>query len=205
MSVFETQTPPFRLVNTHHGDTLQAVAWREMGDPNRWPELIWLNQLSAPYITDDPGRVAPGVILSGAQIKVPAPGGFSDPAVSGNDAVYEADCKLVAGQLTLTADGDIAVVSGVDNLRQQLTHRISTPTGQASRHPEYGCKIHQLKGVKNAPTASRLGAEYVRSALLADYRVNSVPTSKAVVSGDAIRISAVAEAVTGDNLNVARE
>lgn len=204
MSTFETQAPAFRLVNTHHGDTLQAIAAREMGDPNRWPELVWLNTLSHPYITDDAQRAGPGVILSGAQIKVPAPAGFSDLAVSNNDSVYEADCKMVARQLADDGAGDFAVVSGVDNLKQQLTHRIATPMGQAFRHPEYGCKIYRLIGTRNGPTASRLGAEYVKASLLADYRVNSVPSSKASVQGDTVRIEAVAEAVTGDSLNVTR-
>ncbi len=204
MSVFEAQAPAFRLATTHHGDTLQAVAARELGDPNRWTELVWLNQLSHPYITDDAQRAGAGVLLSGQSIKVPAPAGFNDLDVSDEDSVYEADCRMVARRLAVGSDGDFDVVSGVKNLKQQLSHRIATPMGQAFRHPDYGCKIYRLVGTKNGATAARLGAEYVKASLLADYRVKAVPSSKASVAGDVVRIDAVAEAVTGDSLNVTR-
>lgn len=205
MSVFELAPPNFRLVNTNRGDTLPAIAAREMGDPNRWVELVWLNDLVPPYITDDAGLERPGVILSGGQIKAPAPGGFEDPAQSGNDQVYAADMIMSGKLLADDGSGDFSVVSGVRNLKQQLSHRIATPMGQAFRHPEYGCKIYRLIGSMNGPTAAILGAEYVRSSLLADYRVNSVPSSKATVSGDSVRIDATAEAVTGDSLKISRE
>jgi hypothetical protein len=205
MSDFETEFPTFRLVNTHHGDTLQSIAGRELGDDNRWPELIWLNSLSHPYITDDPARVSAGVLLTGTHIRVPAAAGFSDADNFDNDAVYESDCKIVDGKLEDDGAGDFAILSGVDNLSQQLSHRITTPMGQARRHPEYGCRIYRLVGDVNGPAAARLGAEYVRASLLGDYRVNSVPTSEASVVGDVVRISAVAEAVTGDRLKVTRD
>ena len=205
MSVFEQAFPNFRLVNTNRGDSLQAIASREMGDSNRWVELVWLNDLSHPYITDDALLERTGVILSGGQIKVPAPGGFEDPDQSGNDDVYASDMIMKGKLLTDDGSGDFAVVSGVKNLKQQLSHRITTPMGQALRHPDYGCKIYRLIGTMNGPTAAILGAEYVRSSLLADYRVNSVPSSKATVIGDAVRIDATAEAVTGDSLKIVQE
>lgn len=204
MSIFEAEFPPFRLANTHHGDTLQSIAGRELGDENLWPSLIWLNGLVHPYITDNPALVTNGVILSGSQLRVPAPFGFDDPGKEDNDAVYGVDCLMNNRQLVADEAGDFAIVSGVDNLRQQLSHRINTPTGQARRHPEYGCRIYRLVGTVNNSVAGRLGAEYVKSSLLADYRVNSVTSASAIVSGDAVRIEAVAEAVTGDSLNVAR-
>ena len=196
MSQFEQELPSVRLVKTHHGDDLQAVAAREMGDANRWPELVWLNQLVHPYLTDDERRAGPGVLLSGALLKVPAPVGvWTDDAEDGQ--VYERDCALAGRQLVATEGGDFAVLSGTDNLRQQLQHRIDTPRGQLRRHPEYGCLVHRLKGTVNGPTAGALGAEYVKSALAADYRVATVLSSTANVAGDAIKIKAAAKAVEG--------
>lgn len=196
MSEFERPLPSYRLAETHHGDDLQAIAHREMGDANRWPELVWINSLTWPYVTDDERLVGPGVLLSGQFIKVPAPAGvWTDDADRGQ--VYERDAAMVSRRLVVAEDGDLAVVAGADNLRQQLKHRIDTPRGQARRHPEYGCLIWRLQGTVNGPTAGALGAEYVKATLLADYRVASVDTASAEVSGDAIRITARARAIEG--------
>lgn len=201
MSEFERTLPQYRLAETHHGDDLQAVAQREMGDANRWPELVWLNQLTHPYITDDARLVSNSVLLSGALIKVPAPTPvWTDDTERGQ--VYERDAAMINRQLSVTEGGDLLVVAGVDNLRQQIKHRIDTPRGQARRHPEYGCLVWRLLGRVNGPTASMLGAEYVKSALLADYRVSSVTKSEAEVSGDSVRVSATAVAIDGSAVDL---
>lgn len=195
MSQFERELPRFRLVATQHGDDLQAVAAREMGDANRWPELVWINGLTHPYITTDDRLVGPTVLLAGSFIKVPAPQGvFTDAGERGQ--VYERDCLMRNRQLQ-TEDGDLAVIAGASNLRQQLEHRIVTPQGQARRHPQYGCLLWRLLGTVNGPTAGILGAQYVQAALRSDYRVQSVDYSTAEIRGDAVRVQARAIAIEG--------
>lgn len=195
MSEFERALPTFRLVQTHHGDDLQAVASRELGDANRWPELVWLNELVYPYLTDDPLRVLAGVVLNGSQIRVPAPAGFSEDK-EGNDDIYERDCVL-RGRLLNADNGDFSIVTGVDNLTQQLRHAINTPRGQQRRHPEYGCLVWRLLGRASGPAAGMLGGEYVKATLEADYRVAGVPRAQAVVKGDTVSVIAEAEAIAG--------
>lgn len=196
MSDFERPLPSYRLAETRWGDDLQAVAAREMGDANRWPELVWLNELRHPYITTDDRIAGPGVLLAGAFLKVPAPAGvWTDDAERGQ--VYERDCAMTARLLTDDGAGDLAVFAGADNLRQQLQHRIDTPRGQARRHPEYGCLVSRLKGKVNGPTAGLMASQYVKAALLADYRVSRVDYSTAEVKGDAIRVTARAVAIEG--------
>jgi phage baseplate assembly protein W len=202
VSDFERPLPSYRLAQTHWNDDLQAVAAREMGDANRWPELVWLNALVPPYITTDDRQVGASVLLAGAFIKVPAPASvWTDGAERGQ--VYERDCLLVGRQLTDDGNGDLAVVTGADNLRQQLQHAVSTPRGQARRHPEYGCLVWRLQGTVNGPVAAKLGAEYVKATLKSDYRVKSVDYSKAEVSGDAVRITARAVAIEGGVVDLA--
>lgn len=201
MSEFEREFPRYRLVETQHGDDLQAVAARALGDANRWPELVWLNALSWPFLTDDPHLVADGVLLTGSLIRVPAPAGFAEDKSSTED-VYERDCALRGKLLEADESGDFAIVAGVDNLTQQLKHAVTTPRGQLRRHPEYGCMIWRLLGTVNGPTAGALGAEYVKATLLADYRVTAVPTSRAEISGDVVRISAQADALSGGAVEV---
>ena len=196
MSEFERQLPSYRLAEIRHSDDLAAIAAREMGDANRWPELVWINALAHPYITTDERRAGPGVLLAGSFIKVPAPTGvWTDDAERGQ--VYERDCAMTNRQLGVDAGGDLAVFAGADNLRQQLQHRLDTPRGQARRHPDYGCMASRLKGKVNGPTAGMLAAEYVKSALLADYRVSRVEFSTAEVRGDAIRVTARAVPIEG--------
>lgn len=204
MSEFERPLPSYRLVQTHHGDDLQAVAHRELGDANRWPELVWINSLVHPYLTDDERLAGPGVLLNGSLLKVPAPIGFTEEKQSTDD-VYERDCLLRGRLLEDDGAGDFAVVAGIDNLTQQLSHAINTPRGQARRHPEYGCLIHRLKGRVNGPVGAALGAEYVKATLLADYRVVAVPSSVAEVAGDTTRVTATAEALSGGLIKLQAE
>lgn len=201
MSDFDTIEPIYRLVETHHGDDLPAVAMREMGDENRWTELVWLNSLIPPYITDDPALSGPGVLLSGSILRVPsALGVYTDDAERGQ--VYERDVKLTNRKLSVGEDGDLEIVSGEKNLVQQITHRVITPRGQVRRHPEYGCLAWRLHGVASGPVANVLAAEYVKSAIAADYRISSVKSSQAELVGDAITVSANAEAIAGGAVDV---
>jgi hypothetical protein len=201
MSEFERQQPNYRLAETQYGDTLQIVAARELGNGNRWPELVWLNGLRAPYITDVPGNVRRGVLLSGSLIRIPAPGGKSTGGASDGRA-YGRDAAMANRLLTADSNGDLAVVSGVDNLSQQLRHRVVTPRGQAIRHPDYGCLIWKLSGKANSPVLGFIGAEYVKSTLAADYRVSSVEYSKAWIDMDAIRIAAGVKAIDGGSIDL---
>lgn len=202
MSLFQQPLPNCRLAQTHWNDDLPSVAARELGDANRWPDLVWVNNLVPPYIVNLDAQVRPGVIKAGSLIKVPAPAGFATEPQQAND-VYGRDCEMQAKMLAADADGDLAVLSGVDNLRQQLEHAITTPTGQASRHPDYGCMVWLLQGQVNGPIAAMLGQGYVSATLAADYRVSSVESATAEADGDVLRISARAVAIEGAVVDVA--
>lgn len=201
MSEFERKVPPCRLAEIQHGDTLQRIAAREMGDANRWPELVWINRLAFPYLTGDEQSASSSVLLFGTLIKVPAPAGvFTGNGDRGQ--VYERDCALVNRMLEDDGAGDLRVFSGSDNLRQQLSHVVVTPRGQATRHPEYGCMVWRLLGKVNGPTAAKLGADYVKASLASDYRVSKVDFSTAEIVGDAVRVTARAIAIEGSVVDV---
>ncbi|WP_288075265.1 hypothetical protein [Pseudomonas sp.] len=204
MAEFEREMPSYRLAETHAGDTLQRVAAREMGDANRWPELVWINNLTSPYLTDIPAEASTTVLLTGSMIRIPAPTGINTDATE-RAQVYERDCKMVKRRLTDDGNGDFAVVAGTDNLTQQLKHRIVTPRGQLVRHADYGCLVWLLQGKVAGPTANLLGAQYVKAAVQADYRVSSVISSTAEVDGDATRITATAEAIAGGKVDISNQ
>lgn len=204
MAEFTAPMPDYRMAKTRFADTLQNVAMRELGDENRWIELVWLNNLVWPYITDDETQVTPRVLLSGQLIRVPA--ATSMMAITRDQEepgqVYERDIKMINRRLMLDASGDIAIVAGVKNLTQQLRHRINTPVGQLRRHPGYGCRIHELRGKVNGPLAAHLGAQYLKVAIKAEYRIASVRSASATSEGDVIRATAVGEAIAGDSIDL---
>ncbi len=151
----------YRIVETRHGDTLQAIAAREMGDASRWPEIVSYNRLLPPFITDDPLLAGPGIILSGEPIRIPAPAPAAN-AFSNPDATFLADIKLTNGLIEADGAGDMMLCEGLPNLRQALVHRVVTERGELMYHPSYGSLIKRLLGTVNGPTASLLAAQYAR-------------------------------------------
>lgn len=204
MAEFDQPMPDYRLAKTHWGDTLQDVAMRELGDENRWIELVWLNNLLDPYLVDDETQVTSRQLVTGNLIRVPAPAGMTESVRDRDEPgqIYERDIKMVNRRLLLDETGDIAVVAGVKNLTQQLRHRINTPTGQARRHPAYGCRIHELRGKVNGPLAAHLAREYLKTAVKAEYRIASIRSVVGSSEGDVIRAECVGEAVAGDSIDL---
>lgn len=190
----------YRFVQTQRGDSLQLIAAREMGDATQWQTLIDYNNLVPPYITDDSTQAGPGVILTGASILVPAPvpvaTGTTDPST-----VFGIDIKLTNGQLA-TANGDFDVVSGRDNLRQALANRVETERGDLLMHQDYGSLHQRLIGAVNGPTSGLLAAQYVKAALQADPRVQSVTSTTATITGDVTEIEAEVQPISGTSIPV---
>jgi phage baseplate assembly protein W len=88
-------------------------------------------------------------------------------------------------------------VAGQANLDQALEHRIETPLGDLLHHQDYGCGVHALRGKGGTAGAVTLAAKYVEASLLDDPRIAQVPSSSAVLEGDAITAAATVQPVTG--------
>lgn len=199
----------YRKVETNRGDTLQMVAARELGDASQWAALATLNNLSAPYITDDPTQATAGVVLSGTLLIVPAPppvpSAVSDPnVVFGTDVALQGTGSGAAWNGLLTADetGDFATLSGVDNLSQALRNVIITEPGDLLFHLPYGCKVYSLLGAGNSPITGQLAASFVSQALQADPRISSVADATATITLDEQSVSATAITTAGKYLPV---
>lgn len=189
----------WRYVAVRRGDTLQAIALRELGSADLWRDLIAINDLVPPYVTDDPALVGQRVRAAGDQIRIPAATAYAtsvdDPA-----RVFGVDLDLTDGRLS-AKNGDFALVGGVKNLDQAIVHRIQTPPKDLPFHPDYGCKVHELKGEKNVPAKATLGAAYVRGALLNDPRIDSVPIVSVRSEEDATPITATVQPVSGSAID----
>lgn len=191
----------FRFVQVRMGDSLRDIAVREMGDASQWYRLIAYNNLTPPFLTDDPAQASATVKTAGDLILVPAPA----PAVSSTtnpDKVFGRDIDLTGGVFSVV-NGDIAVVSGLDNLRQALIHRVETDAGELVFHLEYGSLIRRMLGAVNGPATAQLAAQYAKAAVAADPRVQQVTASTATVSGDAASVVVDAQPVAGKAVQVA--
>lgn len=181
------------------GDSLQAIAHRELGDALRWRELVTLNGLVPPYLirSIDPAERLPNVLLWGDWLSIPSTS-INDGAALGEDALGR-DVRVERGRLTVTATGDLDLVEGVANFAQALTHRVHTPYQSYLPHPDYGCEIHAMLGISNGPALSLLGAGLVRRALLRDPRSASVAAAGRV-DGDRLHVAVEAKPVTAETV-----
>lgn len=201
MTPFSRPLYGFRFVEVRIGDSLQAIAARELGDASRWHELIAYNNLVPPFLTDDPALASQGVKTAGELILVPAPA----PSVSTGvdpEKVFERDIDLTGGQFSVE-NGDFAVVAGRANLRQAIKHRIDTERGELMFHLAYGSSVRRMIGAVNGPTAAQLAASYARAAVAMDPRVRQVLSATAEVVGDAVNVTVVAEPIAGESVEVA--
>ena len=196
-TIFDQALTGYRFVDTQYGDTLQKIAYRELGDASQWPLLIAYNQLVYPFITDDPEQATDGVILTGTQILVPAP--VPVIAAQTNPAqVFEIDVALDRnGDLQADSSGDFSVVSGNANLVQALNGRIVTDSGELLWHADYGNQVRQLLGTINGPNAALLAGQYVTSAVSVDPRVSSVDSSLVTIAGDGIQVAVQVTPIIG--------
>lgn len=199
-------TTGWRSVQTEYADTLASIAFRELQDASRWPEIAWLNNLLPPYLTTDASdpRIALGrLIVAGGVIKIPIPTAKRQgitPAES-----FGIDVSLKDGELEASAAGDFVVASGVANLRQALEIRLRSDYGCLPFHPKYGNAANRLRGRKADGNTALLALRFCEECLLADPRVVSVSDGSAEQDGDAIRIFVAAVVDDGTPLRLQLE
>ena len=189
--------PNVRYVEVRHGDDLRRIALREMGDAAKWLDLVVLNELRPPYIAAEPSV---GVLAYGDQIMVPSASSYVE-ASANPDEVFSIDVRVNRGDLE-AEDGDFALISGVANLTQALSHGVTVEKRELAFHPTYGCHVRSLLGRMNGASAGQLAAFYVKSALLEDERVQSVPSCTAQVVGDQIFVTANVLPVSGKRVDL---
>lgn len=200
MSDFERERPRCRGVAVHFGDTMLKIAARELGDANRWPELVWINDLRSPYIVDYIEQKVDGTLAPGDTILVPAPTGPINSR-SVNEAVFATDLDCTNDRQLSLENGDLKLLSGTANLKQQLEAKLNVPRGRLRRHKDFGCLIPSIKGKVVGPVAVQLSSEYAKSAVTSDYRVQKVENITATTSGDVIFVSGKATAISGDSVD----
>jgi phage baseplate assembly protein W len=133
------------------GDSLQAIAARNLGAASRWTELVTVNGLVFPFVDFSGPNGAPGSAYAGLRVlgatdtlKLPLP---VVPGVVGvSDDPIGTDTPDAPGFI-----GDLQ--GGTDNMVASLMRRLSTPRGRIPWHPSYGSG---LKARIGSPSTSDL-------------------------------------------------
>ncbi|WP_295455819.1 DUF2634 domain-containing protein [uncultured Thiodictyon sp.] len=172
------------------GDDLRALAQRELDDAARWVDLARLNDLRLPFIVASYKSAdrLPHTAIWGDTILIPWVGNSARvPTPIDNFGV---DLALPHGRLAATASGDLALVVGADNVVQALSHRIRTPRGEITYHPEYGSHVALALGLPTQPFISLMAATWVYECLAEEPRIARVLAVDARASGDALQVAA---------------
>lgn len=180
------------------GQTLERIAQRELGDSNRWGEIVEVNGLKAPYVTDDLSDVRPGVLRPGDAFLIPTPAvnGFSQvPAakeIKTTKGLTELE-KSLGTDLKLTGDfdlslsnaGDLEVVSGATNMAQAVLVKLGYQKGEVMRYPEMGANV--IPGTKFPPIEAI--KDGITNTLLQDSRIQAIEDLSIIRDGSALYLT----------------
>lgn len=162
--------------------TMEGLAAAYYGDPSLWEIIAVLNSLK-----DDTD------LMAGATIKIPVllQGGtqpYNFIYTGDLIDIYGTDIKIDSqGGLAASSAGDLAVVSGVQNLVQALDTRLSEELGSRLRLTVYGIRAAVGRAKTNAPISYILAN--VRDTLVQDPRVAYVDNLRLRGRGDQLFIS----------------
>lgn len=191
------------------GDTLPAIAARELGDARKWPELALINQLSPPYVTDGPRL--PGTLQPGSRIIIPVSkplqsaqvlttgnpdtGGSQAEAHLGTDYEWVQISKGQWGWKIDETHGAIdgTIASGIGNLAQALGTRLRTERGTNILYPDLG--MPRLIGASQIESPATEVNLRVRQQVLADPRVERLHRASFEVDQDAVTVTITAQPV----------
>lgn len=181
---------------------MQSIAQNELGDMRLWYMVAQLNNLKHPYIVDtveEKMKSPMNLITTGDTILINTTDSASDVATAlatMPEYAKEEIMNLALGKdLDITPlplsqrktgyrgeilelkgdnDGKLALVKGVENLKQSLFIRLITPRGGYLGHPDYGSRIQDYLGNKNSEENSVMIDVEIERTLRSDARVTKV-------------------------------
>lgn len=180
------RTTGARRVRTQQGDTLTALASRELGDARRWREIALLNGLDrAPYLTP---TGANGTARFGDELLIPdvqGGGGGVQGALASSELIaqsrtatrlYGRDLRVAersGGKLdiALASNGDPLTIEGEDNLLQAAGFKTRIMQGELLENPAWG--LRRTLGRKTTQGERDLLRFGLRESVESDPRIES--------------------------------
>jgi len=165
------------------GDNIQTLALRELGNIDRFKDIIILNNLKPPYISATGG---PGVLKPGDKILIPQMTAAGSSSVAKNieynitNGMQQAE-KDLGVDIRLNEDGDLAIsstkdldlIAGVPNITQAIVIKLLLEKMSLKRKPRIGTSL-PLGTKLRANGLAELRREILNS-LGSDNRVESIP------------------------------
>lgn len=176
-----------RRYTVNNGDTLQSIAQSQLGDASRWTEIAVLNDLQYPFIAPL-GEKIPKTITPGSYLFLPEDITYDDTTdnkvESYENDLFGTDILLTGsetnmsymngGEFEATLSGDLQTVSGLQTLKLDLLHRLTTPVGTLIYHPTYGSNFLDIVGTKVDSTWKTKASLELSRCFLSDPRVVDV-------------------------------
>lgn len=156
---------------------------------NNWP------QGNPVAVYPDPADLKTKVLRPGDLLKLPSESNIQDFTLDRQEweTLLGEDIALDGNGQLIFDGGDLATYSGVDNLVQQLQHRISTSYGELPYHKDYGSELPDALGETASPYFILLAKALVRESLLRDPRISDVNNISVRVDGDTVLIDCFVE------------
>lgn len=180
------------------GMTLERLAQQELNDSNRWGEIAEVNNLKAPFISEDPSESRDGVLKPGSKILIPVgiqnglsqvPNGRENKLTKGMSDLEKSlgtDFKVDKDfDLVLTSSGDLELVAGAENMAQGTLLKLSYEPGEVMRYPEIGTGL--VIG-KKFPAVEDIKDRIVNS-LLQDSRIQRVSDLSLIRDNSGLSVS----------------
>jgi len=160
------------------GDTLESISAKVLGDPDRWVELVTLNNLIPPYLSDTPSSdpriksVSDKILIPLFDSNSPVRTNFNSKNFNFTRNLSELDkflgidlrLNLDSHDLMITNSNDYSLVSGSENAAQALFIKLGLEKGSLKRYPEIGLGL-QVGTKSRTRMAASFRTEIARSVL----------------------------------------
>ena len=179
------------------GDTLEKIAMRELNDATRWVELIPLNKLKPPYLSD---TASEGVVAVGSYLLVPSDNPKEDVTsfilnsretsvtknLNNQEKVLGVDIKVnKEADFIVNNRQDLELTSGFDNVYQALMLKMGYQKGSLTYHPKIGLSL--TIGEKNTIMMDEI-ENSIRDTILSDPRIKDLTYLKFDRDGSTVKL-----------------